>query len=70
MAEDRSPSATVLWLRQCLACGRDSIFAVFGREVDAGVAIRHYIPESDDGLDFQAIFIHAEGTRVRTVTLD
>jgi len=29
MAEDRSPSATVLWLRQCLACWRDSIFAVF-----------------------------------------
>jgi hypothetical protein len=23
--------------------------------VDAGVAIRHYIPISDDGLDFQAI---------------
>jgi hypothetical protein len=31
MAEGRSTSATVLWLRQCLACGRDSLFAVFGR---------------------------------------
>jgi hypothetical protein len=32
MAEDRSTSATVLLLRQCLVCGRDSIFAVFGAQ--------------------------------------
>jgi hypothetical protein len=32
MAQGRSPSATVLLLRQCLACGRDSIFAVFGAQ--------------------------------------
>jgi hypothetical protein len=55
MAEGRSLSATVLLLRQCLVCGLDSIFAVFRRRVEAGVAIRHYIPGSDDGLDFQAI---------------
>jgi hypothetical protein len=30
MAEGRSPSATVLLLRQCLACGRNLIFAAFG----------------------------------------
>src|ERR1700733_4491585 len=54
MAEGRSPSPTVLSLRQCLACGSDSIFAVFGA-VDAGIAIGHYIRASDDGLDFQAI---------------
>jgi hypothetical protein len=32
MTEDRSPSATVLWLGQCRACGGDSIFAVFGAQ--------------------------------------
>jgi hypothetical protein len=32
MAEVRSISATVLWLRQCLACGHDSILAVFGEQ--------------------------------------
>jgi hypothetical protein len=38
-----------------LVWGLDSIFAVVRRRVEAGVAIRHYIPGSDDGLDFQAI---------------
>ena len=40
MAEDRSPSATVLWLRQCLACGSDSIFANFGR---SGMLVLQYV---------------------------
>src|SRR5579864_6170760 len=30
MAEGRSPSVNVLWQRQCLAYGRDSIFVIFG----------------------------------------
>jgi hypothetical protein len=42
----RSPSAL---LRQFLACGCDSIFAVFWARSMAGVAIRHYIPESMTG---------------------
>src|ERR1700735_1561307 len=53
MAEGRSPSATVLLLRQCLVCGLDSIFAVFrrrGRGCNTSLHTR-----SDDGLDFQAI---------------
>ena len=29
MTDDRCDSATVLWLCQCLDCGRDSIFAAF-----------------------------------------
>src|SRR6266436_5884037 len=40
MAEGRSPSATVLVLRQCLACGRDSNSRGLRGAVDA-VAIRH-----------------------------
>src|SRR5580693_7236641 len=32
MAEGRSPSATVLLLRQCLACGRDSNFRGLGAQ--------------------------------------
>jgi hypothetical protein len=52
--EGRSPSATVLWLRQCLACGRDSIFAVFGRS-GCSCCNTSYIAGSDDGLDFQPI---------------
>src|SRR6266851_3381167 len=58
IAEDRSPSATVLWLRQWLGCGRDSIFAVFGRR--SGMQVLQYVI-----LDFQA-----EGTHVRKITLD
>jgi hypothetical protein len=69
LAEGRSPSATVLLLRQCLACGRDSIFAVFGRN-GCRFAIRHYIPGSDGGLDFQAMCSLTGGTHVRKITMD
>jgi hypothetical protein len=59
MAGGRSPSGTVLLLRQCLACERDSIFAVFSA-VGAGVAMRHYVPGSNDGLGFHAMCILQE----------
>src|SRR5271156_2225574 len=39
MAEGRSPSATVLLLRQCLACGRNSNFRGLRGALDAGIEI-------------------------------
>lgn len=50
MAEGRSPSATVLLLRQCLACGRDSNFRGLRGAVDA-VAICHSTPGSVTHID-------------------
>jgi hypothetical protein len=40
MAEGQSPSATVLLLRQCLACGRDSNFS--GLRVQ-WIEVLHYV---------------------------
>ena len=53
--------------------GRNLLFVRDGvrysSAADAGVAIRHNMPGSDDGLDFQAI-CSPEGTHVREVALD
>src|SRR5271154_4141437 len=45
MAEGRSPSATVLWLRQYLAFGRNSSFAVFGAQWIK--VLRYVIPHQE-----------------------